>query len=178
MQHDKAWGQTRAVPPGEWDGLGRSWVGWKDVRCRQHWIPGYGPQSSRVEPGMAWQRSGLIYQRWLRRLKGGVLGKAVRPHTEGHRGAKGSRPVDGSAGRLALLLRTASSHHPSSHPPDPGPAHSQDGDVPRGSPGLWVTAGPSSLTQPSSPEQGSPCPPQPPASCAPLLPEVGGLRPR
>lgn len=108
-------------PRGSGTVWGEAGWGWKDIRCGRHWIPGYGPQSSRAEPGVAWQRSGLIYQRRLRRLKGGVLGKAVRPHTEGHRGAKGPRLVDGGAGRPAPQHRDFSAlcHHiihPPTHP--------------------------------------------------------------
>lgn len=88
----------------------------------------------------------------------------MRPHAEGHMGAEGPRTAGGGAGRPAPRHRdllTAPSHHPSSHPPNPGPAHGREAEVPRGSPGLWVTGRPSSLTWPSSPEQGSPCPPAP-----------------
>lgn len=41
-------GGDEGCPPGEWDGVGRSWLGVQRHQVRRHWIPGHRPQSSRA----------------------------------------------------------------------------------------------------------------------------------
>ena len=106
VQHDKAWGQQGLTP----GGVGRR--GEKlggGTRASDVEALDSGVQTS-VLQGADWQSSGLLCQRRLGRVKGGALGKAVRPHAEGHRDAKGPRTVDGGAGR------PASQHHDFSAP--------------------------------------------------------------